>query len=138
MHEGALNSSVAPGDGAILRQVLEDAGRLIVGKQETLRLALTCLLAGGHLLIEDVPGVGKTTLAHLLARLVHPNLPRVIDTFFVPGQGQYLVMDYIDGEDLRQRMERVGTIEEEDRAVRALLQAAGGPESGLTSRGEVA
>ncbi len=77
MHEGALNSSVAPGDGAILRQVLEDAGRLIVGKQDTLRLALTCLLAGGHLLIEDVPGVGKTTLAHLLARLLGLDFQRV-------------------------------------------------------------
>ncbi len=77
MHEGALNSSVAPGDGAILRQVLEDAGRLIVGKQDTLRLALTCLLAGGHLLIEDVPGVGKTTLAHLLARLLGLEFQRI-------------------------------------------------------------
>jgi MoxR-like ATPase len=77
MHEGALNSSVAPGDGAILRQVLEDAGRLIVGKQDPLRLALTCLLAGGHLLIEDVPGVGKTTLAHLLARLLGLNFQRI-------------------------------------------------------------
>ena len=77
MHERALNSSVAPGDGTILRQVLEDAGRLIVGKQDTLRLALTCLLAGGHLLIEDVPGVGKTTLAHLLARLLGLNFQRI-------------------------------------------------------------
>jgi len=77
MHEGALNPSVAPGDGAILREVLEDAGRLIVGKQDTLRLALTCLLAGGHLLIEDVPGVGKTTLAHLLARLLGLDFQRI-------------------------------------------------------------
>ncbi len=42
----------------------------IRGKTEILRLALVCLLAKGHLLIEDVPGVGKTTLAHALARSV--------------------------------------------------------------------
>jgi MoxR-like ATPase len=40
------------------------------GKAETVRLSLVCLLARGHLLIEDVPGVGKTTLAHALARSV--------------------------------------------------------------------
>lgn len=42
--------------------------RVIRGKPEVVRLALVTLLAGGHLLIEDVPGVGKTTLAHALAR----------------------------------------------------------------------
>jgi MoxR-like ATPase len=40
---------------------------IVVGKDQQVRLAFTCLLAGGHLLIEDVPGVGKTTLAHALA-----------------------------------------------------------------------
>lgn len=40
---------------------------VLLGKTETVRMALACLLAGGHLLIEDVPGVGKTTLAHALA-----------------------------------------------------------------------
>ena len=43
-------------------------GQAIRGKAEVLRLSLVCLLAKGHLLIEDVPGVGKTTLAHALAR----------------------------------------------------------------------
>jgi len=52
--------------------------------------------------------------AVILANLRHPNLPRVSDHFVVGDQGQYLVMDYIDGEDLRQRMERMGTISEED------------------------
>jgi len=42
----------------------------IKGKAEVVRLSLVCLLARGHLLIEDVPGVGKTTLAHALARAV--------------------------------------------------------------------
>jgi serine/threonine protein kinase/Tol biopolymer transport system component len=52
--------------------------------------------------------------AVILANLRHPNLPRVSDHFVLGDQGQYLVMDYIDGEDLRQRMERVGMIEEEE------------------------
>ncbi len=52
--------------------------------------------------------------AVILANLRHPNLPRVSDHFVVGEQGQYLVMDYIDGEDLRQRMERMGNITEED------------------------
>ncbi len=52
--------------------------------------------------------------AVILANLRHPNLPRVSDHFVVGDQGQYLVMDFIDGEDLRQRMERMGTISEDD------------------------
>src|SRR4051812_50196796 len=43
-------------------------GEIIVGKEHAISLAVACLLARGHLLIEDVPGVGKTTLAHALAR----------------------------------------------------------------------
>jgi eukaryotic-like serine/threonine-protein kinase len=52
--------------------------------------------------------------AVILASLRQPNLPRVSDHFVVNGQGQYLVMDYIEGEDLRQRMERIGNIPEEE------------------------
>lgn len=52
--------------------------------------------------------------ATILANLRHPNLPRVTDHFVIEGQGQYLVMDYIEGEDLRQRMERMGVLPEED------------------------
>ena len=52
--------------------------------------------------------------AVILAGLRHPNLPRVSDHFAVGDEGQYLVMDFIEGEDLRQRMERLGTISEED------------------------
>lgn len=51
----------------ILNQVVAQAGQVIVGKEHPIRLALACLLARGHLLIEDLPGVGKTTLAHVLA-----------------------------------------------------------------------
>jgi serine/threonine protein kinase/Tol biopolymer transport system component len=48
--------------------------------------------------------------ATILANLRHPNLPRVTDHFVIEGQGQYLVMDYIDGEDLRHRVERLGAL----------------------------
>jgi serine/threonine protein kinase len=52
--------------------------------------------------------------AVILANLRHPNLPRVYDHFVLGDSGQYLVMDFIEGEDLRQRMERLGTISEDD------------------------
>ena len=50
-----------------LHAVARQVGDIIVGKDVQIRQALTCLLAGGHLLVEDVPGVGKTTLAHALS-----------------------------------------------------------------------
>ena len=51
--------------------------RVILGKGQQVRLCLACLLARGHLLIEDVPGVGKTTLAHYLARVLGLEWTRV-------------------------------------------------------------
>lgn len=53
------------------------AGTIILGKDRQIRLALACLLARGHLLIEDLPGVGKTTLAHVLAKLLGLNIQRI-------------------------------------------------------------
>jgi MoxR-like ATPase len=50
-----------------LDSVVRQVGTVILGKQRQIRLAITCLLARGHLLIEDIPGVGKTMLAHTLA-----------------------------------------------------------------------
>ena len=50
-----------------IQQVAAQVGRVILGKELQIRLAVACLLARGHLLIEDIPGVGKTTLAHALA-----------------------------------------------------------------------
>ncbi len=52
--------------------------------------------------------------AMILAGLRHPNLPRVTDHFVIEGKGQYLVMDYIEGEDLRERMERIGPLPEDE------------------------
>jgi MoxR-like ATPase len=60
-----------------LAPVLAAAGEIILGKERQLRLALSCLLARGHLLIEDLPGVGKTTLAHTLARLLGLDFQRI-------------------------------------------------------------
>ena len=51
--------------------------RVIIGKSDVVRLALIALLAEGHLLIEDVPGVGKTTLAHALARSINCSFQRI-------------------------------------------------------------
>lgn len=50
-----------------IRSCAAQIGSVIVGKEVQIRQSLTCLLAGGHLLIEDAPGVGKTTLAHAIA-----------------------------------------------------------------------
>jgi MoxR-like ATPase len=47
---------------------VNEIGRALLGKEKQIRLALCCLFSGGHLLIEDLPGMGKTTLAHALAR----------------------------------------------------------------------
>jgi MoxR-like ATPase len=60
-----------------LHKVIHQAEQVILGKPHQIRLALTCLLAKGHLLIEDLPGVGKTTLAHVLARTLGLQFQRV-------------------------------------------------------------
>lgn len=57
-----------------LQQAIET---VIKGKREAVRLGIVTLIAGGHLLVEDVPGVGKTTLAHALARALHCNFQRI-------------------------------------------------------------
>ncbi len=57
--------------------VIAQAGRIILGKERVIRLALACLLGRGHLLIEDLPGVGKTTLAHVLARILGLQYQRI-------------------------------------------------------------
>ena len=77
MHEAILSNSGVPGENAALGLLLEDASQLIVGKKHESRLALACVLARGHLLIEDMPGVGKTTLAHVLARLLGLDFQRI-------------------------------------------------------------
>ncbi|MDP1772592.1 MAG: MoxR family ATPase [Methylobacter sp.] len=60
-----------------INQLLDSANQVILGKPRQIRLALCCLLARGHLLIEDIPGVGKTTLAHTLAKLLGLHYQRI-------------------------------------------------------------
>jgi MoxR-like ATPase len=70
---------MATDDGmkAALDKVISDISEIILGKEHTLRLALACLIARGHLLIEDLPGVGKTTMAHVLARALGLEFQRI-------------------------------------------------------------
>lgn len=62
---------------ASLAEAQTQLGRIVLGKPRQVRLALACMLAGGHLLLEDVPGVGKTTLAHALAQTLGLQYQRV-------------------------------------------------------------
>jgi len=61
----------------ILDAVIGRIGQVVLGKERQARQALACLLARGHLLIEDLPGVGKTTLAHVLARVLGLQFKRI-------------------------------------------------------------
>src|SRR3954465_4040314 len=63
-----------------IEAVVSAAGQVILGKERPIRLAVACILARGHLLIEDVPGVGKTTLSHALARPLGPDYPPILFT----------------------------------------------------------
>ena len=69
--------SAAAAASAPIAAILAQLNRVILGKEEQIRLCLACLLARGHLLIEDIPGVGKTTLAHALARTLGLSFQRV-------------------------------------------------------------
>jgi len=60
-----------------IETLVSQIGQIIVGKEEAVRLATACLLARGHLLIEDVPGVGKTMLAKSLARSIDSSVRRI-------------------------------------------------------------
>jgi MoxR-like ATPase len=66
-----VNAATAPQTGSErLQAAIDTLETVILGKPQQIRLCLACLLARGHLLIEDVPGVGKTTLAHALAQVL--------------------------------------------------------------------
>ena len=59
-----------------LKTIIDGVADVILGKQTQIKLSLACLLADGHLLIEDLPGMGKTTLAHTLAQVLGLNFRR--------------------------------------------------------------
>ena len=64
----------------LAEEIEAECGKVIIGKQEQIRLVLTSLFAGGHVLIDDIPGVGKTTLVKALSWAVRwsaYSLPRI-------------------------------------------------------------
>ncbi len=61
----------------MITDAITQLNRIVVGKEHQIRLCLTCLVARGHLLIEDQPGVGKTTLAHALAQVLGLTYQRI-------------------------------------------------------------
>lgn len=54
----------------LLADIVATVGQVLLGKELQVKLAITCLISGGHLLLEDLPGMGKTTLAHCLAKVL--------------------------------------------------------------------
>lgn len=62
---------------SIIQQLIQQLDQILLGKHHQIKLALSCLLAEGHLLMEDLPGMGKTTLAHGLAKVLGLDFQRV-------------------------------------------------------------
>src|ERR1700741_1674812 len=73
----AAASALDPALAAALTQAQQQVNAVVLGKSAQVRLAFACFLAGGHLLIEDLPGVGKTTLAHALAATLALSFQRI-------------------------------------------------------------
>jgi len=62
---------------AVIKETIEQIGTVLLGKEHQIKLALSCLLSRGHLLIEDLPGMGKTTMSHALARALNLTYNRI-------------------------------------------------------------
>ena len=61
----------------LIKQVSSNIDTAVIGKSEVIKLLLTAFIAGGHILIEDLPGVGKTTLANALAKSINSGFTRI-------------------------------------------------------------
>lgn len=61
----------------IIQNTVDQVGLVVLGKEQQIKLAIACLLSEGHLLIEDMPGMGKTTLAHALAKVFNLSYKRI-------------------------------------------------------------
>ena len=78
MTEISLQKSTVADDRKVrLKQAVDTVNQILLGKEQQVKLAFSCLLARGHLLIEDLPGVGKTTLAHALATVIGAHYQRI-------------------------------------------------------------
>jgi MoxR-like ATPase len=62
---------------AVIKKTIEQIGTVLLGKEHQIKLAISCLLSRGHLLIEDLPGMGKTTMAHALAKALNLTYNRI-------------------------------------------------------------
>lgn len=71
------DNSVTDNPHAVVEHVLGTLGKVILGKADEIALAMSCILARGHLLIEDLPGLGKTTLAQAIARILGLSFQRI-------------------------------------------------------------
>ncbi|MDC1175415.1 AAA family ATPase [Bacteriovoracaceae bacterium] len=79
-----------------LNKIIEQASQVLLGKEEHIKLALCCILARGNLLIEDIPGVGKTTLARIFGKLLGLSVSRIQFTNdMLPGD--ILGINFYDG-----------------------------------------
>ena len=70
----------------VIDAAVAEVGQVVLGKEPQIRLALCCLFARGHLLIEDLPGMGKTTLSHALADVLGLDYTRVQFTSEATGR----------------------------------------------------
>ena len=61
----------------VVQKTVDLVGSVVLGKEQQIKLAITCLFSEGHLLIEDMPGMGKTTLAHTLGKVFNLSYNRI-------------------------------------------------------------